>query len=55
MQGWLVHFGELDPAGSGQYVLSSGNNSLVTSILSAGTFCGTFYLTNFYRGQVRRS
>ena len=39
MDSWLRIFGTLQPDGT--YLLSSGDNSLVTSILSAGTFCGT--------------
>ena len=39
MPWWLEQFGVLNPA-TGKYVLSSGNNSLVTSILSVGTFFG---------------
>ncbi|EGF99212.1 uncharacterized protein MELLADRAFT_50751 [Melampsora larici-populina 98AG31] len=35
---WLQKFGE--PDGSGKYILSTVNNSLVTSILSVGTFFG---------------
>lgn len=39
MPAWLRYVaGDLQPDGT--YTLSSGNNSLVTSILSAGTFCG---------------
>ncbi|GAA5836437.1 hypothetical protein JCM3766R1_001595 [Sporobolomyces carnicolor] len=38
MDSWLRIFGTLQPDGT--YLLSSGDNSLVTSILSAGTFCG---------------
>ncbi|GAA6017582.1 hypothetical protein JCM11491_005291 [Sporobolomyces phaffii] len=38
MPGWLEIFGELQP--NGNYEISSGTNSLVTSILSAGTFVG---------------
>lgn len=35
---WLQTFGE--PDGKGGFMLSTANDSLVTSILSAGTFCG---------------
>lgn len=35
---WLETFGE--PNGSGGFTLSTANDSLVTSILSVGTFCG---------------
>ncbi|GAA5914242.1 sugar porter family MFS transporter [Sporobolomyces salmoneus] len=38
MDGWLGIFGE--PDGAGGFRISSGTDSLVTSILSAGTFCG---------------
>lgn len=38
MPGWLETFTDAGPDGT--HVLSSGKNSLVTSILSAGTFCG---------------
>ncbi|GAA5914181.1 sugar porter family MFS transporter [Sporobolomyces salmoneus] len=38
MQYWVNKFGTEQPDGT--YLLSSGDNSLVTSILSAGTFCG---------------
>ncbi|GAA5873086.1 hypothetical protein JCM16303_006934 [Sporobolomyces ruberrimus] len=38
MDGWLEIFGDLQP--DGRYRISSGTNSLVTSILSAGTFVG---------------
>ncbi|GAA5965299.1 hypothetical protein JCM3765_007155 [Sporobolomyces pararoseus] len=38
MDGWLEIFGDLQPDGS--YTITSGTDSLVTSILSAGTFCG---------------
>ncbi|GAA6064441.1 hypothetical protein JCM10212_000140 [Sporobolomyces blumeae] len=38
MQGWLEIFGDQQPDGT--FTLSSGTNSLVTSILSAGTFVG---------------
>jgi len=38
MPAWLEIFGELQPDGA--YRISSGTNSLVTSILSAGTFVG---------------
>ncbi|GAA5851648.1 hypothetical protein JCM3766R1_002015 [Sporobolomyces carnicolor] len=38
MEGWLEVFGE--PDGAGGFRISSGTDSLVTSILSAGTFCG---------------
>ncbi|GAA5871792.1 hypothetical protein JCM16303_000865 [Sporobolomyces ruberrimus] len=38
MKSWVAIFGDLQPDGTRQ--LSSGTNSLVTSILSAGTFVG---------------
>ncbi|GAA6020446.1 hypothetical protein JCM11491_000249 [Sporobolomyces phaffii] len=38
MKAWVAIFGDLQPDGT--YALSSGTNSLVTSILSAGTFVG---------------
>jgi hypothetical protein len=38
MNAWVRIFGKLQADGT--YALSSGTNSLVTSILSAGTFVG---------------
>ncbi|GAA6012729.1 hypothetical protein JCM10207_005340 [Rhodosporidiobolus poonsookiae] len=41
MDFWLERFGDVSPPGSTQpYYLTSGKDSLVTSILSAGTFVG---------------
>lgn len=40
MRGWLELFGQPRNDGSGEYFLPSGDDSLVTSILSAGTFVG---------------
>lgn len=37
MRVWLELFGELDPA-TGRYILSSGNNSLITSIRTSSGF-----------------
>ncbi|KAL8292787.1 hypothetical protein RQP46_001399 [Phenoliferia psychrophenolica] len=40
MPGWLAIFGDGPPGLEGIPTLSSGRDSLITSILSAGTFCG---------------
>lgn len=37
---FLEHFGEPDPSNPGQLYLPTGRDSLITSILSAGTFVG---------------
>lgn len=46
MDGWLEIFGDLQP--DGRYRISSGTNSLVTSILSAGTFVGMDHIAVYH-------
>lgn len=46
---WQI-FGTLDPE-TGEYILTTQNDSLVTSILSAGTFFGGTWLVRLFHAS----
>lgn len=45
---FVQQFGEADPASGTGYTLSSQRQSIITSLLSAGTFFGAFFQSENY-------